>query len=404
MKIDVLDLNITVKGNIFDLQNMFTNIMLEEEINEIPKLTIILQNSNNLIGRFNIQGGEKIEFSVKDENKNFQTTQWIIDDIITEYNENSLDARFLHEGLVTFICRPVWYYANIFNAHMYYKVDDELCSDKVKDILSTYFGIAENKMDIETDIETKTLLLQENPFESILTLKDYAIAKNNTPYLFLIRNTVSGNDRKYVFKSFRTLYEENSVANRLKLVGFTTSDRNVNNTMLRHRNTFVCTTSMIPKILKIKSRFESNNIYKRIQALDFDTGKMEFVELGLHDVLDNSKLSEKAYDVLDKKITFIPESTTDPSKKAIDSFLKSQMEYNKLVMNVVPKLDINIGDIMKIVNVYNTRDNYLLKDFMISKVKHIFTKNEIATELTMFGIDITFKNFANLSLTYGDVQ
>lgn len=408
MNLDVLEVALELGSNNFDISQLYTSFYIQEEINKPPSMFIILQNTNNLLARFNIQGGEKINISLKDAQKNYMHTSWVINDIRTEYSDSNVDARFKHEGNLLLECVPEYVFKNQFINKIYYKLDDELYSVGIKEILNKYFFISNSEIDIEEDIDKDTFYSVHSPNKLLDIFVDSAESSTHTPYFILFRNKVSSSDKKVVCKSFRRLYEDNSQPDKLRIMSFTNNNVNKMIEINNYKNTLICTSSYIPKILKIKSRLDMDIIYKRKSAINIDTGKMKFLELGQPEVLNKSKLSLKAYEGnLPNNIEFKIKnnnSEIDLSDDTISEYIKSQIETNKVVLNVVSKLSVHIGDIVKISNVNNIKDRYLLKDFMISKVKHIKTRHEEITEIEMFGIDISLSNFSSLSDTLGEVE
>lgn len=407
MNINVVEMNLIIDGNIFDIGNLFTYLYIQEEINEIPKMFLSIQNTNNILNTFNIQGGEKITLGLKDNLDNYQVTEWIIADIKTEYNQESIDARFLYEGLVLFECRPEWYIINQRISKTYTSINEDICSVGIREILQKYFSASDNEISIEDDIEKKNLLICENPFNSLRTLSEFAVSKSYTPYLILFRNitTVSGNE-KYIIKSFKTLYEENS--NNTKQIAFSNNNRDKLFLFNNDVNNFICVVSFIPEILKINNILENHDLFKKEQNFNIETGKFKYYSSHLLEVLDNNFIYDKHIDIDDTYFNFNfvleKEKSIETSKKIIDNYINKQMKYNKVVLNIVSKLSINIGDVIRFNNIENPDDKYLLKNFMVSKVKHIFTRSEVVTEVTLFGIDISLQNFANLNNTFGEVE
>jgi len=406
MNINILELNLIIENNVFDITNLYNFMYISEEINEIPSMFITLQNTSNLLNSFNIQGGEKITIGLRDKLNTYSTSEWYIIDIKTEYTDESVDARFIYEGIVILECKPYWYILNQRINKTYHPINDDLCSTAMTNILKKYFFATDNEIDIEKDIKNKDLLILENPFNSLKTLSKFATPNSYTPYMILFRNinTISGN-KKYIIKSFKTLYEENSTVtkriafsnnNKEKLLGFNEND-----------NTFICIQSFIPEILKVNNKLNNHNLYKKTQSFNIETGEYDFYSNHELDVLDNSFIYDKYIDIDDTFfndcIIMDENRNIDTSKVIIDEFINNQMKYNKVVINIVSKLSINIGDVVTFNNVENANDKYLLKNFMVSKVKHIFTRFESVTEVTLFGIDVSLQNFSNFNDNFGKV-
>lgn len=405
--IKLLEIKLVLDNNEFDLGESMTSMYIQEEINTYPILYFSMQNNRDFIGVYNIQGGEKIEVSLTDEHENFQVTDWVINNIVAEYNENDVDARFKYEGIVMFTCIPSYIYYNNIKGKHFHKSNNENLSKTFKDLFKKFTNMLDDEMDIEDSVDKNSILFTDSFLDNITLCKNFAVSKNNTPYNMFIINTLGENKVKVYFKSMMEMYEKNSLPDKIKFLIFANENKESMIKVNKFINFFIITNSYIPKLLQIGNKIEDNNLVKNYQSINLDNGKISFVELSRPEVLQNDETSPIGFHVFQKNIeTFYNNSNFNISNSniAINSFMNSQVKYNKIVVNVTSKLSIHIGDIIKIEGVTDTKDRYLLKDFMVSKVKHIITKHEAITELEIFGLDINYSQMTTLTDKMGKIE